>query len=84
MYSRLDGALNMEEWQRPRQFLHPLPDSAWGLFGHRPAGTQLSLPVAHRRSGQRRGRLNRATSPSLMPLSLVVLGVLPVAGQHIP
>ena len=93
VYFRLDGALHVAERQRPRQFFHPLPDRSGWPVGHCPAGSQLPLPVAHRRPGQRRGRLRQQRhdrNPTTCQLtshaflSLVGMWVLSVTGQHIP
>lgn len=51
-YSRLDGPLNVEVWERPGQFLHPVPDSSGGPAGHGSPGLELPLPLGNRGPGQ--------------------------------
>lgn len=61
MYIWLDGPRNVEVWEGPGQFLHPIPDCAGRYAGHRPLGFELPLPVGDRGPGQWRRRLGSNT-----------------------
>lgn len=70
VYRRLDGPLHVAERQRPRQLLHPLPDSSGRPAGHGPARAQLSLSVGDRGPGQRRGGLSPKRTPAMGAVAL--------------